>query len=1077
MNRRTFIAVPLLLASLFLIPIRSQAEPTLLLREPAISHDHVAFVYAGDLWVANRDGSNPHRITVNPGNENHPYFSPDGQWIAFTGQYDGNTDVYIVSVNGGDPVRLTFHPESDNVCGWTPDGSAVLFRSPRSTFRGRFDQLFTVPTSGGLPQQLILPRGERACYSPDGSKIAYTFARDAFAWWRRYRGGRNTFIWIFDFATHDVEQIPQAAVWNDTYPVWMGGTVYFLSDRDLTMNIYAYDTATKETRQLTSYTDFDVKTLKAGDGTLVYEQAGRVHELNPADGSDKVLPIRVSPDLPSARPHFEDVSKSIRWYELSPTGQRALFGTRGDVWTVPAEKGDARNLTKSSNAYERYPVWSPDGKTIAYLSDESGEYQLELADQKGQGAPRTISLGDPDFYYDPIWAPDGKSMLIRDNGLSLFQIDMKSGKKTLIDKDSQSSDNFTPSWSPDSRWIAYCKELPNEYRAVFLYDTKSETSTQITDGRSDAVSPVFSRDGKYLYFAASTNFALNVSDLDMSSYDKPIVRSLYVAVLAKSTANPFAPESDEEPAEKEKKEKKEKEEEKVETTVDFEGLDQRILALPVDEGDFETLQPADGGYLFYLSTDLDDKTTLMRFDMGERESTSFLEDVTGYVVSADGKKLLYSYSGGYGIVEASGSPGTGDGALDLSQMKAWVIPRAEWAQMFHEAWRLERDFFYDPGMHGADWPALYKKYQPFVGFIGHRSDLNYLIGQMIGELTVGHVYVWGGDDPDVPSVSVGLLGADYEIADGRYRFKKVFSGLNWNPETRAPLTEPGVDVHAGEYLLAVNGKVLDSSQNVYAFFQNEADRQVTLTVGPRADGKDSRDVIVKPVSSERNLRLRDWVEANRRKVDEATGGRVAYVYLPDTGGSGYEFFNRYYYSQLDKEAALIDERFNGGGSVADYMIDMMNRPLLNWWITRNHTYYSSPRASIYGPKVMLINEESGSGGDWLPMAFRERGFGPLIGTRTWGGLVGISAVPDLMDGGTVTVSSFGVFGLDGKWIVENKGIPPDIEVKQLPKEVIAGHDPQLEKGIETILEELKDYQKPEPKLKPFPKRVQDPNDR
>lgn len=1047
----------------FLCAANGLAEPTLLLHQPAVSDSRVAFVYAGDIWVAGLEDGEARRLTVNPAVETDLYFSPDGNWIAFTGNYDGNRDVYIVSVEGGQPVRLTFHPWGDEARGWTPDGSAVLFRSVRLSSTPRYGRLFTVPREGGFPEPLPMPMAERGSFSPDGASIAYTPVRDAFQTWKEYRGGRTTPIWLFDLSTYDVVEIPHVNA-SDTNPLWVGDMVWFLSDRNGTMNLFTYDVPSGEVRQVTHHTGQDVKTAAAGPGGIVYQQAGRLHRLDPETGESTLLEIQVSPDLPHKRPHYEDASKFIRWYNISPTGKRAVFGARGEVFTVPAEKGDIRNLTHTVGVNERYPNWSPDGARIACLSDTTGEYQLMLLPQDGMGEPEFIPLGDTTFYYPAFWSPDGKKIAYTDKRLNLWMMDLEKRQPVLVDSDTYEYYNRTldPSWSPDSKWIAYTKRLDNHQRAVFLYDVEAGETHQVTDGMSDAVSAVFSRDGKYLFFAASTNFALNTGWLDMSSYERPVRRSLYLVVLSAEEPSPFAPESDEETVkgtdEKEKKEEedKEKEEEEVTVAVDFENIGQRILALPVPERDYSFLQTADEGKLFYLEAVENQKGyTLHRFDREKREAEDFLTGINGYEVSADGKKLLYSAPGGtYGIVETGGSAKVGDGKLDLSTMKVLVDPPAEWAQMLDEAWRINRDFFYDPNMHGRDWAAIREKYRSYLPYVGHRDDLDYLLGELIGELHVGHAYRWGGDYPEEIQVRVGLLGADYIVEDGTYKFARIFTGENWNPKLRAPLTEPGVNVREGEYLLAVNGVPLRAPENLYARFQNLAGRQTVLTVNDRPEMKGARKVTVVPVSDESSLRLMAWVEGNRKAVDEMTGGRAAYVYLPNTGGAGYTNFNRYFYAQLDKKAVILDERFNGGGSVPDYIIDMLVRTPINMNFTREGKIYPSPLGVIEGPKVMIIDEYAGSGGDCLPAYFRAKGLGKLVGRRTWGGLIGIYDYPGLMDGGVVTAPRIAFFGPDGSWTAENKGITPDIDVLMTPKEVIAGHDPQLEAAVKEVLSEL-----------------------
>ena len=1086
---------------------------TLLLRQPTVSADHVAFVYAGDIGIAHRHGGDATRLTVHPGIEAEPFFSPDGAWIAFTGNYDGNVDVYIVSVKGGSPQRLTFHPNSDDAQGWSPDGERILFTSYRNS-PNRYGRFYTISREGGFPEPLPIPRAERGAYSPDGARIAYTPIRDAFYTWRRYRGGQTTPIWVFNLQTYEVEEIPHKNA-SDTFPIWMVDTIYFLSDRNHTMNLFAYDTHLKEVRQVTHHTDFDIKSASGGGGVVVYEQKGRLHIFSPSDETTRPLKISAVPDLPDVRPHYKKVGDSIRNAHISPSGVRAVFGSRGDIFTVPAKKGDIRNLTRTPGVHERYPSWSPDGKWIAYLSDASGEYELMLRDQKGMGEPVVHSLGDPTFYYAPQWSPDSKNIVYTDKRLNLFYFNLDAKNPVLIDTDTYDHPwrSLSPVWSADSKWLAYTKRLDNQLRAVFLYELATGESHQITDGRSDATFACFSLDGKYLFFMASTNIGLNTGWLDMSSFDRPVTNSLYVVVLNKDDPSPFAPESDEEKIEDEEDEQEEQEEDSqkenkenakneqdndsndedgdengekgdskengkgekktVEVHIDLENIDQRILALPLPAGKYSNLKAAADGKLFYLE-DIENQQgyTLHRFDMKERKSESFLEKAFDYWITYNGKKLLYKGENNtFGIVETGKKPKSGDGKLNLGKMEVFVDPPVEWTQMFHEVWRIERDFFYAPNMHGADWPAIRERYLPFLEHIGHREDLNYLFAQMFGELVVGHAYIGGGDMPRPERVSVGLLGADYEIANGYYRITRIYSGENWNPDLRAPLTEPGIDVSEGDYLLAVNGQTLTADTNLYKLFEKTVNLQTVLKVSSKPTDEGARTVTVVPISSERGLRHRAWIEKNRRKVDEMSMGRVAYVYMPNTSWAGYTSFNRDYFSHLDREAVVIDERFNGGGSVADYIIDMLNRPLLSYWATREGKVFSSPNASIFGPKVMIINESAGSGGDAMPLYFRRRGLGKLVGKRTWGGLVGIYDYPILMDGGRVTAPRMAIFSPDGQWEVENEGVPPDIEVEMTPKLVIEGHDPQLEKAVDVVLEELERSPVKKVSRPPYPNRV------
>jgi tricorn protease len=1093
MMRRTGFLV---LACVFISAAAAPAadDETLLLRQPTISKTAVAFVYAGDIWIADRKGGEARRLTVNPGVEADPLFSPDGALIAFTGNYDGNTDVYIIPATGGDPRRLTFHPDGDSVRGWTPDGKAVVFRSSRYSNSGRYGQLFTVPVEGGFPQRLPMPMAERGVYSPDATRIAYTPIRDAFGTWKRYRGGQTTPIWLFDVRTYDIEAVPHENA-SDTFPLWIGDTVYFLSDRNRIMNLFACDTKTKQVKQVTNHADYDVKCATAGDGVIAYEQGGRIHVFNPANGQTTPVKIHVAPDLPNKRPHYVKAGGFIRDAAISPTGKRAAIEARGEIFTVPAKKGDIRNLTQTSGAHERSPAWSPDGKWIAYFSDATGEYRLMIREQTGVEPPRTIPLAEPTFFYLPRWSPDSKKLVFIDKHQNLFWLEVATSKPVRIDTDTYDYlwRSMDPAWSPDSQWIAYAKRLDNHLRAIFVYELATGKTHQVTDGMSDAESPCFSRDGRYLFFAASTNFGLNTGWSDMSSYERPFTRSLYAAVLDKETTSPLAPESDEEPVRAESKKsdeakkdepgkdekKDDKKDEPKKVKIDFENLDQRIVALPLPERNYGDLQAIDGR-LFYLikgeRTHLEaggsPQHELRYFDLKAREDKPFLAKVLAYWISADGKKMLYCTEGNFfAIVDTGSEPKAGDGKIDVDGMEAYCNPEAEWEQMFSEAWRIQRDFFYDPTMHGADWPAIREKYRPFLAYVGHRSDLNAVFGEMFGELVVGHAYVGGGDMASGPNVPGGLLGADYEIVNGFYRIARIYRGENWNPRLRAPLTQPGVNISEGDYVLAVNGRPLKAPTNIYSLFEKTSGKQTRLLVNDKPTTQGARTATVTPIPSEASLRHRAWIEANRRKVGEMTGGRVAYVYMPNTAWDGYVSFNRYYFAQLDRDAVIIDERFNGGGSLADYIIDMLGRPIYCYWASRDGKPFRTPNAVIDGPKAMIINEYAGSGGDAMPYMFRTRGLGQLVGKRTWGGLIGIYDYPDLMDGGSVTAPRMAIFSTDGKWVVENEGITPDFEVEMTPKLVIQGRDPQLEKAVEVVLEQLKQKPPKRPERPPYPERA------
>ncbi|HEX4966158.1 MAG TPA: PDZ domain-containing protein [Thermoanaerobaculia bacterium] len=1087
------LALAALLFALF-AALPAVADP--LLRTPALSRTQIAFTYAGDLWVVGREGGEARRLTTGVGVETDPAFSPDGQWLAFTGQYDGNWDVYLIPVAGGVPRRLTWHPGIDRVVGWTPDGKRVLFRSGRN--QPFANQLFTVAVEGGgLPAALPFPTAEEGTLSPDGSRLAYVprwnrrNAPGTYVAWKRYRGGLASPVWIGNLADSAVEEVPHQGS-NDFDPQWIGDKVYFLSDRNGPVTLFAYDTVSRKVSQVLENHGADIASASAGPGAIVYDQLGKLFLFDLSTGRSRGVEVKVAGDLPAVRPHYMKVTADrIDSSALSPTGVRAVFEAHGEILTVPAEKGDVRNLTHSPGVAERSPAWSPDGQKIAYFSDESGEYALHIADQTGAGTVKKIDLGNPpSFFYEPKWSPDGKKIAYTDKRLNVWYVDLAKGTPVKVDSDTYDAPTraLDPAWSPDSRFLAYTKTLRNHMGAVFIHALDSGKSTQVTDGMSDARYAVFDKSGKYLYFTASTDVGPTTGWLDMSSFLRPVTRSVYVAVLDKTLPSPLAPLSDEEKdaavkegkdgkdgkeADTDKDKGKGKDKEKVPVVkVDFDGIDQRILSLPLPGRNYVSLADGKEGVLILFEAPPVGSPvrggTVQRFELAKRKTEKLLDGVQTLVVSHDGEKMLVRVGEAWSIVPTAAPPKPGDGALSVEGLEVLVDPPAEWRQMYREVWRLERDFFYDPNLHGLDLKAAVARYQPYVEGVGHRSDLNALFNEMLGEITVGHMYVAGGDAPEVPRVKVGLLGADYEIANGRYRFARIFSGENWNPDLQAPLTQPGVNVKPGEYLLAVGGRELKASDDVYSFFEATAGKSVVIEVGPSADGKGSRKVTVVPVDGEEQLRELAWVEGNRRKVDELSGGRLAYVYLPNTGGAGYSNFNRYFFAQIGREGAVIDERYNGGGAAADYIVDYLRRPLLNYFTSREGEDFTTPVGSIFGPKVMIINESAGSGGDALPWYFRKLAIGPLIGERTWGGLVGIFDYPSLIGGGRVTAPRVAFYNPNGTWDVENHGVAPDVEVELDPKAWRQGHDAQLEKAVQTALDLLAKNPLPKAKRPPYP---------
>ncbi len=1051
------------------------ATDTRLLSQPAVSATHVAFVYANDLWSARLDGTEVRRLTTHTGTEGSPRFSPDGQWVAFTGQYDGNTDVFVVPVGGGEPRRLTWHPGVDLVRDFAPDGSAVLFASRRSAYTNRYSQLFLASLDGGMPEQLPIPNGWRAAISPDGTKIAYTPLTERMNQWKNYRGGTVSRIWIYDRSDHSVVQVPQPpGRSNDTDPMWIGGDVHFRSDRAGEFNLFRYGGQTGQVVQLTQHEDFPVLSASAGGGRIVYEQAGWLHLYDPASGAGpgERLHIGVAADVIERRPRWVHGAQYVRSATLSPSGARAALEFRGEIVTVPADKGNPRNITNSVDVHDRSPAWSPDGAWIAWFADDGGEYQLHLADQNGDNK-RVIPVVGNGFYEDIRWSPDSSKIAYTDNSWSLYVLDLESGQTTTIAADPFYGPfkTISSNWSPDSRWLTYTKATEADFRRVWVYSLESRSAHPVTDGLSDAFSPVFSGDGRFLFFLSSTDagpvrqwFAMSNADMDASN-------SIYVAVLQRGVPSPFKAQSDEEPVASAASDATAADEgtggsggepDATEATIEFTGLDQRIVAMPTGSASYSDLQAGPNGGLYYLRREagasgfgpFGTPASLRKYDLSAREETT-LGAALQYTLSADGKKMMVMVPGPRFLIGDAGQaldPDTGRLAVDAIRVK--IDPPAEWRQIYREAWRINRDYFYDPGFHGADWEAMGERYSEFLDHLATRNDLNRVIQWMSSELAVGHHRGGGGDDLlESESIPGGLLGADFEVGNGRYRLRKVYGGLNWNPDMRSPLTEPGVDAVAGEYLLAVNGEDLAPPDNLFARFENMADQIVEVTLGPEPEYEGARTVQVVPIANEANLRNRDWVEGNIATVDAASGGRVAYVYVPNTTGAGHVYFKRYFFPQAHKDAIIIDERHNGGGQVADYYIDILRRPYISHWATRYGRDIKTPFHSIQGPKVMLIDETAGSGGDLLPWMFRKLGLGTLVGKATWGGLVGVLGFPVLMDGGVITAPNLAIWTEDG-FVVENVGVPPDVEVEQVPAEVIAGRDPQLEKAIEIALQQL-----------------------
>ena len=1035
-------------------PAADDPPETLLLQEPTISADSIVFKYAGDLWIVGRDGGLARRLTSSTGDESDPHLSPDGKLVAFTGQYEGNTDVYVIPVAGGNPRRLTWHPGDDRVCGWHPDGKRVLFLTGRDSGVPVMRPALVALEGGGLPEMTTIPKAGRADFRADGKRIAYTPLRDAIRTWKRYRGGRTGPVWIYDPEAHDVEEVPHANG-TDTFPCWAGETLFFASDRSGMMNVWKYLPGSKKVEQVTDFRDFGVRAMSAGGGSVVFERAGAIHVLDPKTGEVRRLRISVLDDGLASNPRWVPVKDAIRDGDPSPNGKRAAVEARGEILTAPREHGDVRNLTNSTGVHDRSPTWSPDGERIAWFSDAGGEYRLLVGDALGRGEPKAYDPGGVRFYFEPRWSPDGKQILLTDKGNRIAFVTLETGNVTEVAAVQGDLGSFEPgaAWSADSKWIAFEQRNPETmYDCIALFEVATGTTTPVTDGFATAFAPAFSRDGKLLYFAASVDSGAARFDLDLTaSTVKRHEENLYAVVLQKDGKNPLAPRSDEA-----KEPEAKKEDAKGEMpAIDLDGIADRILALPNGKGNLAMLRCTKDRLLFLDRGEKEGEGTLKSYDLAERKVSTVVEGTDWFRVSADGGTILYRQAKALFLADGQGKDPK---RLGLDEFRIRVDPRKEWPQILREAWRIQRDFFYDPNHHGVDWDAMWDRWSAFLPHVRHRDDLSLLEGEMIGELCCGHEYLWGGEKEPAPTgAGAGLLGADWEVAEGRYRLKRILRGQNWNPGLRAPLTEPGVDAREGDYLVSVAGRPVPATSDLHEAFENTVGKEIEIVLSIGPDGSFPRTLRVVPIDGEGRLRRLAWVEERRRIVDRLSDGKLAYVYMPDTGELGLAAFERDYYSQVDRKGLVLDERYNGGGKVADYVIDVLSRKVLCWWMTREGWVGRTPWGTIQGPKVMVINESAGSGGDAMPWMFRESKVGTLVGTRTWGGLVGITGYPPLMDGGNVTAAAFGILDPSGRWVVENEGVAPDVEVVETPKDFSEGRDPQLERAVAIALEQMKGW--------------------
>ncbi|HEY9420394.1 MAG TPA: PDZ domain-containing protein [Thermoanaerobaculia bacterium] len=1085
-----------------LLPALAAAQPqteTRLLRFPDIHGETIAFVYGGDIWLADARGGAARRLTSGEGQEVFPKFSPDGKWLAFTGQYTGTRQVYVIGVEGGTPRQITFRNDvgelpprggiDNQVLDWTPDGKNVLYLSHRVPWSNRIARPYMVPAAGGQEKPFKIVESSTGTLSADGNRFAFAPVMNEYRGWKRYYGGRASDIWIYNLGNDTAERVTEDPG-IDQQPVWIGDTIYFASNRDKVMNLFAYDSRSKATRKATNHEDFDVL-WPSGDGRrIVYENGGWLYVLDPAAGQSRKVSIRVEGDLPNTLPYFKNVAEDIDYFEISPTGKRAVFTARGEVFTVPAEKGEIRNLTGSAGVRELGGSWSPDGRWIAYVSDRTGEHEIYVRPADGSADERRVTTDGHIWRFPPVWSPDSKKLAFSDKDRKLQWVDVASGKVTVADR-SERGDIADYKWSPDSRWLAYTKTGENNMPSIWLYSLDGKPR-QLTSDMTAEFEPTFDPSGRYLYFLSNRDFNLTFSGFEFDYvYTNPT--RVYVGILSKEGPALFLPESDEEQPKKEetataligdpdpqdrpaRKGGGDPGEEApdaakkpaVRVKVDFDGFEDRVRALPGAAGNYQSLRTG-GDAVFYL-TSSNGPPSLKMFSLADRKEATILDGVQSYEVSADGKKVLYRQGPNFAIVNAGPGAKPGDGRLALDKLEMKIEPRAEWRQMYTDAWRTFRDWFYDPDIHGVDWKAMRDRYAEMVPFVASRSDLDFVLAELGGEVSAGHVYVEEGNYPAPKRVDGGLLGAEVEPhSSGYFRVSHIYPGENWHSDFRSPLTEPGVRVEEGEYILAVDGQPTNKVDNFYRLLEGKADRVVTLLVNDKPSAQGARAEQVRPIANEQNVIYLDWVQKTREKVEKASGGRIGYIHLPNTAVEGNRELFKYFYPLANKDALILDDRYNGGGFIPDRMISLLSRPLLNYWVTRDGQPGTTPNFVHTGPKVTLINGQAGSGGDAFPYFFKKTGLGPLIGTRTWGGLIGLSGGPSLLDGGTLSFPTFRFLTAEGQWAVENEGVAPDIEVIDRPDALAKGQDPTLERGIQVLLEELKKSSPRKVTVPPIPK--------
>jgi tricorn protease len=1049
-----------------------------LFRYPDVSQQHIVFTYANDVWIVPKAGGAATRLSSPAGVETFPKFSPDGSAIAFSGNYDGNTDVYTMPINGGVPFRLTHHGMPDRVVDWQPDGKRVLFASGRESEKERFNQLYTIPASGGAAEKLPLAYGEFASYAPDGKQVAVVFRSEVFRTWKRYRGGDVADIYLFNLQDNSSQNISSQVNAGEELPMWAANGLYFLSDNgpEKRMNIWRFDVTSKERKQMTFFKDYDVHFPSLGPAEIVFEAGGKLYLFQLSDAQLKEVLVTVISDKAALKPTVQSAERFIQHAAISHDGNRALVEARGEVFSLPAENGVVKNLTQSSGVAERHPTWSPDGKTIAYWSDESGEYELWVKSADGNSAARKVTSYGPGYRYYLYWSPDSKKLAFIDKAMKIQIVEVATGTTVEVDKGLRMShgsvEGFIANWSPDSRWLTWSRDLENYHEAVFVFDTQSKKTTQVTSGYYDSYSPVFDVDGKYLFVLTSQNFQPSYSAID-NTFIYANATQVAAITLKKSTPSLIAPKNEmveikkeespkEDPAKKPAKDAKDTKEEKkpavAPVEIELDGIESRLELLPVKPGNYFRLSSAKGKIIYVkfpnTGTGSDGKSAIKYYDIDKREEKTILDEGNGYILSADGKKMLAAKSGAWAIIKAEENQKF-EKPLRVAEMEMVVDPAKEWKQIFMDTWRLERDYFYDAAMHGVDWNKEKDRYLKMLEGAMSREEVNFILGELIAELNASHTYRSGGTEEQAKQKNVGYLGVNWQAEGEFYKIKKIIKAAPWDAEVRSSFDKPGIAVKEGDYILAVNGVSLKTNQEAAAYFQGLGNKTVEITYNTSASWSGAKTVIVQTLNDESRLRHLAWIESNRKRVEEATNGEAGYIYVRSTGVDGQNELIRQFNAQWDKKSLVIDERFNNGGQIPDRFIEMLNREPLAFWAIRDGATWPWPPYGHFGPKVMLINGWSGSGGDAFPDYFRKKKLGPLIGARTWGGLIGISGVPQLIDGGSITVPTFRMYNPDGTWFKEGHGVDPDIEVMEDLTALSKGSDAQLERAITEIKELLK----------------------